>query len=115
MDGKAIGLREFFQQVEVADNEIRLGHNAELEAAMMCELFQNSAGDFVTALGRLIGIGRGAERDRFVGLNAAQFVAKKAGSVLLDVDFLLELNAVTHFHKLVGVTGVAVAASEFAT
>ena len=115
VDGKAIRLRDFFQQVEVANNEIRLGHDAELEATMMRELFQNSAGDFVAALGRLVGIGGGAERDRFIGLNAAQFVAEQAGSVLLDVDLLLELHAIAHFHKLVGVAGVAVAASEFAT
>ena len=81
---------------------------------MAGELFQNSARDFVAAFGGLVGIGRGAERDGFVGLHAMQVVAEQSGGVLLDVDFLLELHAIAHFHELVGVAGVAVAASEFA-
>jgi hypothetical protein len=34
--------------------------------------------------------------------------------VLLDVDFLLELCAVAHFHKFMSVAGIAVAAAELA-
>jgi len=34
--------------------------------------------------------------------------------VLFDVDFLLELQAIAHFHELVGVAGVTVLAGEFA-
>jgi hypothetical protein len=33
---------------------------------------------------------------------------------LLDVDLLFELGAVAHFHEFVGVTGIAIAAAEFA-
>jgi hypothetical protein len=60
---------------------------------MQGELFQNAAGDFVTAFGRLVRIGGRAERDGFVGLNAPQVVAQQSGGVLLDVDFLFELLA----------------------
>ena len=34
--------------------------------------------------------------------------------MLLDVDLLLEIHAVAHFHEFVGVTGVAVFAGELA-
>jgi len=45
--GEAIRLRNFLQQFEVADDEIRFGDDAQLEAAMARELFQNSASNFV--------------------------------------------------------------------
>src|SRR5579862_9092268 len=34
--------------------------------------------------------------------------------MLLDVDLLLELHAVAHFHELVGIAGITVPASELA-
>jgi len=35
--------------------------------------------------------------------------------VLLDENFLLEVDAIAHFHELVGVTGIAVFAGELAS
>ena len=65
------------QQVQVADDQIRFGDNAELEAAMAGELFQNSTSDFVAAFGGLVGIGGRAERDGFARLDPAQFAAQQ--------------------------------------
>ena len=78
------------------------------------ELFENAARDFVAALGRLVRIGGGAERNGFAWLDPPQFAAQQFRSVLLDVDFLLELGAVAHFHEFVGVAGIAVFAGKFA-
>src|SRR4029077_8030286 len=79
------------------------------------KFLQNSAGNFVAALGRLIWVRGGAERDRFIRLNAAQFMAQQVGGVLFHVNLLLESHTVAHLHKFVRVAGVAVAASEFAS
>ena len=114
MHGEPIRFRHIFQEFKVTDDEIRLGDDAQFEAAMARKLFQNSARDFVAAFGRLVGIGGGAERDCFVRLHAMQFVAEQSGGVLLHVDLLLELHAVAHFHEFVGVAGIAVTASELA-
>ncbi len=60
---------------------------------MARELFEDATRDFVAAFRRLVRIGGGAERDRFLELNPAQFVAKQGGCVLLDVNFLLKLDS----------------------
>ena len=107
-------LRDFLQQLQVANDEVRFGHDAQLVAAMARKLFQNFARNFVPALRGLVRVGRSAQCNGFVRLYAAQFVTEQTGGMLLDVDFLLELQAIAHFHELMRVTGVAVAASELA-
>ena len=62
VNGHFIGLSYFSQQVEIADDEIGLGDDAEFEAAMTGEFFKNAAGDFVAALRGLVGIGSGPAR-----------------------------------------------------
>ena len=91
-----------------------LEHQGKLWLVMKRELVQNCASDFVAVLGRLVGIGSSAERNGFVGLYASEFVTQEAGGILLHVNLLLELHAISHFHKLMGVARVAVAATEFA-
>ena len=87
----------------------------KFQAAMSRELFQDAARDFIAALGGLVGIGCRAQSDRFIASYFAQFLPQKIRGVLLDVDLLLELHALAHFHKFVGVAGVAVAAAELAS
>jgi hypothetical protein len=79
---------------------------------MTGKLLQDSARDFVTALGWLVGIGRGAECNCFSTLDSTQVVPRQFRRVLLDVDFLLELPTITHFHEFVRVAGIAVFAGE---
>ena len=43
-----------------------------------------------------------------------QILPQQPGSLLLDVDLALEVRAVTHLHKFVGVARIAVFAGEFA-
>ena len=79
---------------------------------MTGKLLENSARDFIAALGRLVGIGSGSERNGFPWLDSTQVAPQQIRSVLLDIDFLLELRAVAHFHELVRVAGIAVFAGE---
>jgi hypothetical protein len=65
VDRELVVLSDFAKNFEVAHDQIRFGDNAQLEAAMAGELFENAAGDFVAALGGLVGIGGGAEGDGF--------------------------------------------------
>ena len=73
------------------------------------------ARNFVAALGGLIRISRRAERDGLTRLDAPQVVAQQFGRMLLHVDLLLELHAVSHFHEFVGVAGIAIATAKFAS
>src|SRR5579863_10530710 len=81
---------------------------------MAREFVENAARNFVAALGGLVGVGRGAERDGLVGLDPAQVMAQQRGRMLLDVDLALEVEPVAHLHKFVGIARVAVFAGEFA-
>src|SRR5208282_2411851 len=65
MDRQQVILRDLAKKVEIADDEIGFGDDPQLEAAMTSELFENAARDFVAALGGLVGIGCGAERNPF--------------------------------------------------
>jgi len=114
MDRKLVVPRYFAQQFEVSHHKIRLGHNSQLEAAMAGELFENGARDFVAPLGWLVGIGRCTERDGLTRLDSPQFLPQQFPRILLDVNLLLEIHAVPHFHEFVSVAGIAVAAAEFA-
>ncbi len=78
------------------------------------QFFQDGAGHFEAALGGLIGIGGGSDGNLLPRLHPAQFLPQQVGGMLLDVDLLLEIHAVAHFHELVGVAGVAVFAGKLA-
>ena len=79
------------------------------------ELFQDGSGNFVTAFRWLVWIGCGAHGNRLPHLDLAQFLPEQVGRVFFDIDFPLKIYAVPHFHELVGVTGVAILAGEFAS
>ena len=57
------------QQFDVAADQVRLGDNSDLQATMLGEFFQDSAGDLEALLRRLIGVGRGANGDLFAALD----------------------------------------------
>src|SRR5258708_14695681 len=81
---------------------------------MARELFENAAGDLVTALGRLVRIGRGSQGDAFARLDLFQIAPQQFRRVLLDIDFLFKLPAIAQFHEFVGVTRIAILAAELA-
>ena len=56
---------DFLQQVEISKNQVSLGDEAEIQPVMPRQFFQNCARHFEAALGGLIGIGGGADRDLF--------------------------------------------------
>ena len=84
------------------------------EAPMQGEFFQDAARDLEALLGRLVGIGGRADGDLLAALHLFQFLPQEPRGLLLDVDLALEVEAVAHFHELMGVARVAVFAGEFA-
>ena len=102
------------EQLGVADDQIRFRDDADFETAVTRELLEDGACDFVTALGGLVGIGRGTDGNLFAGLDLLEFLAQQVGGVLLDEDFVLEI-LVGHLHELVRVAGVTIFAGEFAS
>src|ERR1019366_5423590 len=98
---------DFAEQREIAENEVPLGDESQVPAALPGEDLQDRAGGFGAALGGLIGIGGGADGDSFVlVLNAGEFLAKQVAGGRFGVDFGLEVGGV-EFHELVGVAGKA--------
>ena len=78
------------------------------------QFFQNSSRHFEAAFSGLVRIGGGADRDLFSRLYVPELLPQQIGGVLLDVDLLLEVHAIAHLHKFVGVAGITVLAGKFA-
>ena len=51
------------EQIDVAQDQVGLGDDTDLEPVMVGQLFQNSARNLEAFLRRLIGIGRSADGD----------------------------------------------------
>src|SRR6476646_938663 len=82
---------------------------------MPSKFFENRARDFKLALNWLIRISGGADRNLLSRLHFANFLSQKLSRVLLDINLLLELDAVPHLHELVGVACVAIFAGKLAS
>jgi len=115
VNGQPVRFRNLLQQIQIAGHHIRFGDDAQLKCALAREFFEDCPRHLVSTLCRLIGIGGGAQRDRFVRLHPPEFMPQKLGLALLYLDLLLELHAIAHLHELVRVAGVAVAAAELAS
>src|SRR5438552_13463784 len=81
---------------------------------MSRQLLHNGARDFKLPLRWLIRIGCRANGNLLAVFYAAQLLPQQVGGVLLDVNLLLEIHAVAHLHKFVGVARVAIFAGELA-
>ena len=57
------------------------------------QFFQNRAGHFETAFRGLVRIGGGADRYVLTWFHPPEFLTQQVGSVLLDIDLLLEVDA----------------------
>ena len=60
---EAVLRSDFPKEFGVAENEVRFRHDADAESTVKGEFFEDCSSDFVAALGRLVGIGRGADRN----------------------------------------------------
>ena len=141
VNAHGVPLGELDQEVDVPGDERRLGDDAEVEPAVREERLEQPAGDPEAALGRLVGIGGGADDDgRAVDARGIEGAAEDGGRIDLDEDPVFEgsphpwprfavltpcppLHHVERgdagtFHPFhgpaVGVPGVAVGAAEFA-
>ena len=80
------------EHVEVTENQVAFGDDAQIKSLVTGEFFQNGASHLETAFGGLVGIRGGAERDLLARLDPAQLLPQQIGRMLLDVDLLLEIH-----------------------
>ena len=115
MNAQVILPRDFFQQVDIAQDEVRFGNDAQSQPLVPSQLLQDCSRHLVVLLRGLIRIGGSADGDFLAWFHLTELLAQESGGMLLDVNLLLEIGAVVHLHELMGVTGVAVFAGELAT
>ena len=78
------------------------------------EDLQQAASDLCPPLDRLIGIGRGSNRNLLAGAKIAQFLLQQPRGILLDEDLPLKVLRPAQLHIFMGIAGIAVAAGELA-
>src|SRR6516165_4041764 len=104
-------LGDLCEEVEITENKTGLAGNGKVEAFEIGEDFENAAGDPELGLGRLIRIGRRTERNgQSLVLGCAKLGPQELWRSDLGKDLPLKVRTVPHFHKFVGVAGVAVLA-----
>src|SRR4051812_42852494 len=109
-----VALRHRLQERDIALNEVRFCGNGKSQSTPARENLEHRPCPSVTSFRRLIRIGRGAERNRFTGLYAGQFFCQMSFDVALGKNPVFELLTITQFHELVGVSGIAISATELA-
>ena len=114
VDVDEVALGDLFEDVEVAWGEVAFGGDPEFAARLGGENFEDAAGEFVAALGVLVGVGGGAKGDGLGLGDAGEFAAEFAGVPDLGEDAGFEILRFAQFHKFVGVAGVTVLAGHFA-
>ena len=112
MDGAV--LVQSHEQVEVAEDELVLGDDADGLAAFGHH-FEAAAGDPEFALDGLIAIGDAGHRDRFATpAFLGEFAPEQRGGIVLGEDDGLEVEAARHAEVFVSGAGVAVDAAVLA-
>jgi len=121
---------DLLEEVDVAGDEGGLGDDADAEALLAGEDFEERAGDAYAALYGLVWVGGGADGDLFGWIDGAEFLLEEPGGVFFEVDLVLEgegpglLRDVEGagrgrvdgggLEELVGIAGKAVFAAELA-
>ena len=82
---------------------------------MARKFFKNRARDLKLPLNWLIGICGCADGNLLTRFYFAYLLPQKFSRVLLGIDLLLKVDAVTHLHELVGVARVTIFAGELAS
>ena len=90
MDDEGVAGGDLLEEIDVAGDEGGLGDDADAEAFLAGEDFEEGAGDAYAAFDGLVGIGGGADGDLFGGVDVAEFLLEEPGGVFLEVDFVLE-------------------------
>src|SRR6516225_10156821 len=108
--------RDLREQVEIAENQTGLAGDGKVEPLEISEDFEDTASDPELLLGRLIRIGCSTERNgQSLVLGGAKLGAQEFCCVDLGEDLPLKVRTVPHFHKFMGIAGVAVLAPKLAT
>ena len=102
------------QQVEVTEDQVRLGHQSQAEPFVAREFLEDAAGDAKLPFCRLIRIGGGPDRDLLARAYLLQLLAEEPGRVLLNIDLALEVHGLPQLHEFVRVSGITVFATKFA-
>ena len=83
--------RERLEKIEIAGDERRLGDDADREPVIGAQHLQDPAGKPELPLGRLVGIGGGADHQRVAGeLGGIERPREHLGDVGFDQDLFLE-------------------------
>src|SRR5262249_47245911 len=114
VNAEPVVARDGLQQIEIADDQVRLGYESKRKAAMARELLHDGARHPEFPLRRLIGIGGGAYRDALARAHLLELLPQEPRAMLLDVDLALEVQAIAQLHELVGIARVAVLAGKLA-
>lgn len=109
-----VSARDFLEQLEIAQHQVRLGGDAEAAPAARRKNLQDFVCHREAPLGGLIGIGGGSDGDPVLAADSAQFGGQRGGEEPLGEDLPLEGADGVELHELVRVAGVAVEAAEFA-
>src|ERR1700682_3628558 len=102
------------QNLDIARDQVRLGHNSNRETGVPRQFLEDCARNLETPLRRLIRIRRRANRYLLVTLDLFQLGPQEPRSLLLDENLSFEVHAVPQFHELVCVARVAVLAGKLA-
>src|SRR5262249_30419636 len=115
VNAEAVIPRDGLQQIEIADDQVRLGYQSKGKPPVPCQLFHDGARHSEFPLRRLVRIGGGADGDALTRAHLLELLAQEPGAVLLDVNLALKIQAVAQLHELVGVARVAVFAGKLAS
>ncbi len=90
MNDERVVLRDLLQEIDVAGDERGLGDDADAQALLAGEDFEERAGDADAAFDRLIRIGGSPDRNLFGWVNVAELLFEQPRGVFLEVDLVLE-------------------------
>src|ERR1700686_3089690 len=109
-----MGFRDLLKYLDVSKNEIGLSDDADFEPPIPRQFFKDRTRYFEPPLRRLVRVGSCTYRDVFTWLDVVEFLSQQVRGMLLNEDFLFEVDAVSQLHKFVRVAGIAVFAGELA-
>ncbi len=81
---------DLLEKVDVSGDERGLGDDADAEALLAGEDFEEATGNADAAFDGLVGIGGGADGDLFGWVDGAKLLLEEPGGVFLEVDLVFE-------------------------
>src|SRR5436190_3249015 len=83
---------DFFHEIDIAHDEIRLRDYADVPAAIPAEYFEDRPCASEAPLGGLVRVCGGADRDPVFPVDLGEFLAEQMGRGRFGVDSILEIG-----------------------